>query len=180
MPKGSETGDNKTHHVSHVHGYTTHFTHGSKETSYPDLHQGQPLQYYPHATTPFESDESSPLQQPLHPHLLQQPHPAVSATPADLPIVREIQTSKLKVNDFNLTADFFRQLSHECLSLCLDICPHPMEVVQQESVFRAVLDVARRVFPEAALYHFGSTAHGFSLAGAGNHCCFDLSARAFF
>ncbi|KAI8612825.1 hypothetical protein BC830DRAFT_529272 [Chytriomyces sp. MP71] len=85
---------------------------------------------------------------------------------ADLRIVKEIQTSKLRVDESKLTSNYFDQLTHESIELCIHICPTMDERMRQEVAFRAVLDVARRAFPDANLHHFGSTALGFSLANA--------------
>ncbi|KAJ3326605.1 hypothetical protein HDU76_012778 [Blyttiomyces sp. JEL0837] len=89
-----------------------------------------------------------------------------STEDADLPIVREIQTSKLRVDEKKLTKDYFDQLTREALELCVEICPSPEERMKQEMVFEGVLEISKRVFPDAQLHHFGSTANGFSLAGA--------------
>ncbi|KAJ3324888.1 hypothetical protein HDU76_013296 [Blyttiomyces sp. JEL0837] len=83
-----------------------------------------------------------------------------------LPIVREIQTSKLRVDETKLTKDYFDQLTREALQLCVEICPTGEERMKQEMVFNNVLEISKRVFVDAQLHHFGSTANGFSLAGA--------------
>ncbi|KAI8809417.1 hypothetical protein BJ742DRAFT_676957 [Cladochytrium replicatum] len=101
--------------------------------------------------------------------------PAVSVPATNLAIVREIQTSKLRVDDKILTKEYFDQLTREVRELCADVCPTPDEARRQEGVFESLQELAKKVFPEAQLYHFGSTANGFSLAGADMDLCLSIA-----
>ncbi|KAJ3153014.1 hypothetical protein HK101_001771 [Irineochytrium annulatum] len=91
-----------------------------------------------------------------------------------LPIVREIQTSKLRVDESRLTRDYFDHLTREARCIIAEISPGVEEVRMQEGVFEVVQEVTRRVFPEASLHHFGSTANGFSLANSDMDLCICL------
>ncbi|KAJ3120202.1 hypothetical protein HK100_012897 [Physocladia obscura] len=84
----------------------------------------------------------------------------------DLRIVKEIQTSKLKVDESKLTNEYFEQLTREAGVISFHICPTIDERGRQEVTFGNVFEVARRAFPDSNLHHFGSTALGFSLANA--------------
>ncbi|KAI8803508.1 hypothetical protein BJ742DRAFT_683000 [Cladochytrium replicatum] len=100
--------------------------------------------------------------------------PAVPVPATNLAIVREIQTSKLRVDDKILTKEYFDQLTREVRELCAEVCPTPDEARRQEVVFESLEELAKKVFPEAQLHHFGSTANGFSLAGADMDLCLSI------
>ncbi|KAJ3031179.1 UNVERIFIED_CONTAM: hypothetical protein HDU68_006050 [Siphonaria sp. JEL0065] len=89
-----------------------------------------------------------------------------SAAATDLRIVKEIQTSKLRVDESKLTTEYFDQLTRESAGLCELICPQPDERMRQNIALGTVVDIVQRSFPDATLHHFGSTALGFSLSNA--------------
>ncbi|KAJ3105770.1 hypothetical protein HDU97_007590 [Phlyctochytrium planicorne] len=92
----------------------------------------------------------------------------------NLPIVREIQTSKLRVDESKLTRDYFDSLTREAREIIAEITPGLEELKMQEGVFEVVQEITRRVFADATLHHFGSTANGFSLTNSDMDLCICL------
>jgi hypothetical protein len=64
----------------------------------------------------------------------------------DLPIVREIQTSKLKVDDKKLTKEYFESLTLEAMDIVKEITPSEEELQRQRLVFQIVSEIVRGVF----------------------------------
>ncbi|KAJ3112282.1 hypothetical protein HDU96_004726 [Phlyctochytrium bullatum] len=100
--------------------------------------------------------------------------PAAVGPDANLPIVREIQTSKLRVDETKLTRDYFDSLTREAREIIAEITPTMEEMKMQEGVFEVVQEITRRVFPDSTLHHFGSTANGFSLTNSDMDLCICL------
>ncbi|KAI8850963.1 hypothetical protein BC829DRAFT_137610 [Chytridium lagenaria] len=103
-----------------------------------------------------------------------QPRFPSSGPDANLPIVREIQTSKLRVDESKLTRDYFESLTREGREIVMEVETGEEERRMREGVFEVVQEIARRVFPDAILHHFGSTANGFSLANSDMDLCICL------
>ncbi|KAJ3356988.1 hypothetical protein HDU83_009158 [Entophlyctis luteolus] len=75
-----------------------------------------------------------------------------TSSPADhLRIVKEIQTSKLKVDESKLTTEYFEQLTREAEILQFYICSGIEDRARQEIAFASVRDIARRAFGEMDL-----------------------------
>ncbi|KAJ3394287.1 hypothetical protein HDU84_009042 [Entophlyctis sp. JEL0112] len=75
-----------------------------------------------------------------------------TSSPADhLRIVKEIQTSKLKVDESKLTTEYFEQLTREAEILQFHICSGIEDRARQEIAFASVRDIARRAFGEMDL-----------------------------
>ncbi|TPX66924.1 hypothetical protein CcCBS67573_g07658 [Chytriomyces confervae] len=154
------------YHEQSTYAYNGHL---KSATSYNSLTTTE----WPQFSYPITSPHLNGVAVPASTRLMRESVISVSPAPAapiasDLRIVKEIKTSKLRVDESKLTTEYFEQLSRESAELCCAIVPSSEERVRQEVAFRSVLEVARRAFPDASLHHFGSTALGFSLANAGD------------
>ncbi|KAJ1547421.1 hypothetical protein HK405_005910 [Cladochytrium tenue] len=89
----------------------------------------------------------------------------VPGTPADLPIVREIQTSKLRVDESRLTQDYFDRLAREVSALSARLALSSDELRRQDRAFDAVTDAVHLAFPDATVFVLGGAESGMDLAG---------------
>ncbi|KAJ3091881.1 hypothetical protein HK102_012931 [Quaeritorhiza haematococci] len=82
----------------------------------------------------------------------------------DLRIVREIQSSKLRVDNRKLTKEYFDRLTCEAKTLCADISPRPDEFRRQDGLFERLRQIVDNIFP----------ANGFCLANADMDLCVSM------
>ncbi|KAJ3062708.1 Zinc finger, CCHC domain-containing protein [Podochytrium sp. JEL0797] len=114
---------------------------------------------YDYYTTPNRTTTSTPTS----------PSTTTTTAATDLRIVKEIQTSKLRVDESKLTASYFSQLTRESRALCFHVCPGVEERVRQSVAVGNVWEVVRGAFggdEGVGVFQFGSTAMGFALANA--------------
>ncbi|KAJ3229180.1 hypothetical protein HDU78_009193 [Chytriomyces hyalinus] len=145
-------------HEQSTYAYNGHL---KSATSYNSLTTTE----WPQFSHPTTSPHLNGVAVPASTRLMRESVISVSPAPAapiasDLRIVKEIQTSKLRVDESKLTTEYFEQLSRESAELCCAIVPSSEERVRQEVAFRSVLEVARRAFPDMDLsISLGSNAY---------------------
>ncbi|KAJ3206847.1 hypothetical protein HDU67_007900 [Dinochytrium kinnereticum] len=84
----------------------------------------------------------SPQQLPMHSPSYSGNFP--TGPDQDLPIVREIQTSKLRVDESRLTRDYFGCLTREALEIIAEVTPGVEEIRMREGVFGVVQEIVGR------------------------------------
>ncbi|KAJ3230451.1 hypothetical protein HDU78_008313 [Chytriomyces hyalinus] len=149
-------------------------------TSYNSLTHTEWPQFSQSTTSPHLNGIAAPASTRLMRESVISVSPApITPIASDLRIVKEIQTSKLRVDESKLTAEYFEQLSRESAELCCAIVPSSEERVRQEVAFRTVDGVLFLMVVDASLHHFGSTALGFSLANADMDLSISLGSNAY-
>ncbi|KAI9315796.1 hypothetical protein DFJ73DRAFT_382756 [Zopfochytrium polystomum] len=98
-----------------------------------------------------------------------------SGVPADLPIVRGIQTSKLRVDESRLTHEYFQLITREAVALCDTVRVRDPEQAQQRQRVAMVAEAVNIVFPDSEVGIVGGAACGVAVAGAELDVCASLS-----
>ncbi|TPX46774.1 hypothetical protein SeLEV6574_g03053 [Synchytrium endobioticum] len=92
-----------------------------------------------------------------------------------VPIVREIRTNKLKVDQTRLTKEYFDMLTEGARQLVHNMTPHFEEQKRWGTAMTTLQEIVGRALPNIPVHRCGSTSNGLALAGADVDACVLLS-----